>query len=177
MYVHCIYWMFFSFTSAKKVMFQLMCVFFCQQDNSKKLFDEIWMIFFGKVRDMWLQQLIRFWGWWSQSWCIYRNFERNFKEMFTIAVYRQCWIVYTVYKASSAVLSEVCGLWALLFYSTFTCFRYALVWGNKEIIDDELIRRWLQLRFDCDSTARQPFDDLHHDCVCGLLLWSINNKL
>ena len=65
------------------------------------------------------------------------------------------------------------------FYSIlrFKCFRYALVWRNKEIIDDELIRRWLQLRFDCDSTARQPFDDLHHDCVCGLLLWSINNKL
>ena len=25
------------------------------------------------------------------------------------------------------------------------------------------VRRLLQLRFDCDSTALRPFDDLHHD--------------
>ena len=24
-------------------------------------------------------------------------------------------------------------------------------------------KQWLQLRFDCDSTARRPFDDLHYD--------------
>ena len=26
-----------------------------------------------------------------------------------------------------------------------------------------LFRRWLQLRFDCHSTALRPFDDLHYD--------------
>jgi len=31
-----------------------------------------------------------------------------------------------------------------------------------------IIRRWLQLRFDCDSTALRPFDDLRHDRAAAL---------